>query len=271
MGTRLMAMRLVALCALLMMAGAHAADDANETVSPEAAVLERDSAIEAAGQQTQNLGPESEAMKSSANMVKSMQHRNAMLQKHVLNKPGADPLGGGLRAFSSSNKVISGARNEAKAKKVAAMLNLGKDDTSDAAQNDCEYSGNVQRPCAAKPCGDHGFLIDFKCYCKDGWVGANCTIQNCKDNCNSAGMCQNGTCVCDENVTGTFCSHCKAGFNASSFPLCLPDVTTCPGQCSGHGQCELRGECICDKNWGSHPGEPKDCSIGSRPNMCSGN
>lgn len=99
-----MAMRVVALLALLMMAGVHAADDANET-APEVLVAERDAAIDE-HPQTNALGGESDAQSSTNNMVRNVQHRNAYLQKNQLNKAGT-PTGGGLKAFGSSNKGTS--------------------------------------------------------------------------------------------------------------------------------------------------------------------
>jgi len=176
------------------------------------------------------------------------------------------------KAFVSSMPgVISKkaqAEKQAKAAKKAENGSQPGDGTgakNKADQADCYHSENLQEPCPAKPCGDHGFLVDFVCYCQNGWQGANCTIPVCPQNCNHAGYCNNGSCICNERVTGMYCQHCQAGYNASSFPKCTKDVASCPGNCSGHGQCELDGSCTCEP-----PFNGTDCGYIACPNDCSG-
>jgi hypothetical protein len=41
--------------------------------------------------------------------------------------------------------------------------------------------------------------------CKLPFLGVDCSIVGCKDNCNNNGVCNNGTCMCALGFTGKYC------------------------------------------------------------------
>lgn len=163
----------------------------------------------------------------------------------------------------------------------------------------CSGSGYVGERCEIPICSIHGTYnaLTAKCDCELGWAGAICDecasnfyLPNCDacPNCNS-GTCNtnpldnvtDGTCVCNEGVTGTFCDTSGCGSECLVHGTC---ITTAPSTfecvcgtgyigsnceqicgsvlCSGQGTCANGSSgCTCDIGFqGLVCGEPAVCS-----------
>eukprot|EP01043_Picozoa_sp_COSAG02_P003149 COSAG02_NODE_75_length_41389_cov_106.665762_23_plen_1016_part_00 len=121
------------------------------------------------------------------------------------------------------------------------------------------YSGdacatNVDE-CASRPCQNNGICEDcvgtYSCTCLTGFAGEVCgtNIGDCTPNaCGLQGTCIDGvssfTCECNEHYYGSICNV-----------RCEPDLT-----CSGHGECNAIGVCVCDPGRGGESCEA--CSSG---------
>jgi len=101
-----------------------------------------------------------------------------------------------------------------------------------------------------KKCG-HGYCMDFKCHCKEGWSGEKCDYQGeCYNKCSGNGKCvgKKGKPVC----------KCKKGFTGKD---CSDKV--CTKSCSGRGEC-LNNKCRCKPGF-----QGKNCELESCPSACS--
>ena len=125
------------------------------------------------------------------------------------------------------------------------------------ARGDCGRvtSSNGIASCPGEvPCSDNGVCdtSTFRCYCKDGWFGADCSLRSCPkgpswfsypsaDNeahsdlvtCSNGGTCDTATgyCTCGDQFFGAACEYfaCPTGSTASS-------------TCSAHGRCVSMSE-----------------------------
>merc|ERR1711871_99492 len=263
-----MARRVVLLTLLAALALAALGQDPDNTpaLTDEQIEAEKDDKVGTSGIQAKKLANDkaSNLAAATSSLSKSLNRRNQALQAKT-HKPVQKAFVSSMPSVVTKKSQAEKTERKAKQAENATESEETAPKVTMADSADCDHSENVSLPCPARPCGDHGFLVDFVCNCEDGWQGANCTIPVCLHNCHNAGMCQNGSCVCDERVTGVYCQHCKGGYNASSFPRCDKDVASCPGNCSGHGQCELDGTCTCEK-----PFNGTDCGYIACPGDCSG-
>jgi len=68
----------------------------------------------------------------------------------------------------------------------------------------------------------------------------------------------NMDCVCDK------ISSSDAAFEGQSWLKDGCDWLSCPGDCSGHGECDKEGICHCDPEWGGDA-----CNFKACPNECT--
>merc|ERR1711968_39598 len=147
----------------------------------------------------------------------------------------------------------------------------------------------------ARECSDLGVCnrTTYKCECKLGYTGPNCSEVECVNECNGRGDCIRGRgCQCYSGYTGPDCSiggcpnqcsyqgtciwkQTKAGFvtqckcECESEDRCFTGEvcsrSACPNGCSGKGKCTVDG-CKCDVGFTGDRCEKEYCV-----NQCSSN
>jgi len=106
--------------------------------------------------------------------------------------------------------------------------------------------------CSFRPCSEsntktcRNIWNDFRCMCKEGWTGKECTED--VDECQNESWCANGG-VCT-NTEGSFTCECAPGWGGAQ---CEEDVNECDSDpCSNDGTCEnTQGSfyCTCVSGW----------------------
>lgn len=143
------------------------------------------------------------------------------------------------------------------------------------------------RGCSHNDCSSAGEWFLGECVCKPGHSGPNCEVY-CPHDCSGHGRCDAalGKCVCEVEYTGAGCEepktgmcdpvcangghcidaacHCPLGFTGSSCEL-----RTCPGMCSGHGECKPWGQCDCHAGYSGDACEARTPALDCAFN-CSG-
>ena len=143
------------------------------------------------------------------------------------------------------------------------------------------------RGCSHNDCSNGGEWFLGECVCAPGRSGPNCEVY-CPNDCSGHGKCDAslGKCVCDAEWTGAGCAesksgacdpvcangghcldgacHCALGFTGASCEL-----RTCPGMCSGHGECKPWGQCDCHAGFSGEACETRTPSLDCAFN-CSG-
>ena len=88
-------------------------------------------------------------------------------------------------------------------------------------------------------CSDVNGSQEFKCRCKDGFLGKRCEVSVCSsDNCNN-----NGLCLINENNNDQMKCVCNEGFGGETC-----EITLCDGGMCENGFCNA-GECICNDGY----------------------
>ena len=88
-------------------------------------------------------------------------------------------------------------------------------------------------------CSDVSGSQEFKCQCKDGFVGKRCEVAACSPNyCNN-----NGLCAINENDINQLQCECNEGFEGQRCEIDLCDSVICE-----NGSCDS-GTCICNAGY----------------------
>lgn len=79
----------------------------------------------------------------------------------------------------------------------------------------------------------NGKCTEEGCLCEKNYIGDDCSIKECPDNCNESGECDfaTGKCKCNEGFSGENCSK-----------------KVCVNDCSNKGTCD-DGECKCNSGF----------------------
>lgn len=108
-------------------------------------------------------------------------------------------------------------------------------------------------------CGGNGLCLGSGvCRCFSGFVGADCAIVSCPQDCGVHGTCNdaNRTCTCDKGYKGDVCQH----------QLDRSGAIVCPNDCSSRGNCnQTTGACDCTERWSG-----EDCTTPVCPEACGG-
>jgi hypothetical protein len=93
-------------------------------------------------------------------------------------------------------------------------------------------------------CNGRGKCISENlCNCSEGWLGYDCSIGECSEDCSPNGVCSGGFCICNEGWDGTNCkvkSDCSLINNCTDFD---------------YGFCVKNNKCKCYTGFGG-----EDCS-----------
>ncbi|XP_071980915.1 tenascin-X-like isoform X3 [Engystomops pustulosus] len=146
-------------------------------------------------------------------------------------------------------------------KRLMILEKLVRDIKGQCTANCCgNIQGGADDPSSMKPapcapagddcpggCGgdDRGSCVDGQCQCRDGYMGDQCQLRTCPEDCHDQGRCVHGRCICFEGFSGASCAH-----------------KTCPDNCNYHGRCE-DGACVCDAGFTGD-----DCSTRYCPKNC---
>jgi hypothetical protein len=139
-------------------------------------------------------------------------------------------------------------------------------------------------------CSGHGECqADLKCICDAGFEAtSDCRAKvkrhlpsppgrpNCPLNCNNHGICDDmaegkGKCKCDKGFrredqgSRNDCRSKEEKGDPPPMPPGYPAAPACPNRCSGHGECQMEGKCLCDEGFQLSA----DCSAKSCLNNCN--
>ena len=114
----------------------------------------------------------------------------------------------------------------------------------------CYYDIDTIDPSECIDCSGHGSCVEGICQCKEGYIGDDCSMIDCKNNCSSNendtyGYCipayPISQCVCDENLRrgGDYC-----------------EKIFCLNNCASNGECLEDGTCVCEELYSG-----LDCSV----------
>ncbi|XP_060606332.1 neurogenic locus notch homolog protein 1-like [Ruditapes philippinarum] len=130
----------------------------------------------------------------------------------------------------------------------------GDGEETEACYTDC-YDA-----CSSNPCGDiHKCISDgtgYKCQCKDGYTGLDCSLA--PDNCQPNPCGNSGNCV---SMSDGFICTCVNGFSGSTCDIILDKSVWEPW--SGWSSCSV----TCGKGVQSRQ---RECKLGTNGNECSG-
>eukprot|EP00933_Yihiella_yeosuensis_P007968 TRINITY_DN113204_c0_g1_i1.p1 TRINITY_DN113204_c0_g1~~TRINITY_DN113204_c0_g1_i1.p1 ORF type:complete len:785 (-),score=161.32 TRINITY_DN113204_c0_g1_i1:83-2437(-) len=135
-------------------------------------------------------------------------------------------------------------------------------------------------------CQGRGICLGGICACNASYYGKSCEFIRCPRDCAGKGYCDLGVCKCDYGYQGADCTELTPTpppqatspmiVNKIEFPptpkhlraamKAAKSITPpkCPGDCSGHGMCELDGTCSCVASFSGLACE-NNC-----PNGCNG-
>eukprot|EP00079_Xenopus_tropicalis_P038117 XP_017951888.1 PREDICTED: tenascin-X [Xenopus tropicalis] len=156
------------------------------------------------------------------------------------------PDAGGVRALLKRLEILEKLVRDIKGQcspPCCGNVQSGADDPASHKSPSCPQPAES----CSGGCGgeEHGICIDGQCQCKDGYMGENCQLKTCPEDCNDQGRCKDGQCFCFSGYFGVDCSS-----------------KSCPNNCQNHGRCD-KGVCICDPGFTG-----VDCSSRTCPKNC---
>ena len=115
------------------------------------------------------------------------------------------------------------------------------------------YAPTASQTCdSIRTCSGHGICkVDGSCLCDVDYIGHDCSMSTCLNNCSSHGTCIKGECICEEGWSGKDCSAIKL-----CTKLCL-DIWIGDGKCDPNcdiPKCKNDGGdctnvCACPESW----------------------
>ncbi|XP_041431173.1 tenascin-X isoform X2 [Xenopus laevis] len=156
------------------------------------------------------------------------------------------PDAGGVRALLKRLEILEKLVQDLKGQctpPCCANVQTGADDPASHKSPTCLQSiESCPGGCGGE---EQGICIDGQCQCKDGYMGENCQLKTCPEDCNDQGRCKDGQCSCFPGYFGVDCGS-----------------KSCPNNCQNHGRCE-KGVCICDSGYTG-----VDCTSRTCPKNC---
>lgn len=133
----------------------------------------------------------------SANALQSLAFSEAQRLAGGKNK-NKPPSATSSTSSSTSTVANTKASTKAAAPKTNTLL------TGFNKASDQEPPADIVCP---KPCANEGVCKNKKCYCKDGYGGADCALVLCPNDCSGRGECDfnTGTCLCSPPYIGRSC------------------------------------------------------------------
>ncbi|KAM4642745.1 tenascin-X isoform 3-T3 [Discoglossus pictus] len=131
-----------------------------------------------------------------------------------------------------------------------ASVQTGADDPSSHSSPPCPQTPDS---CPGGCGGDsQGICVDGQCQCKDGYMGDQCQLQTCPEDCNDQGRCVKGQCICFDGYAGPNCGS-----------------RSCLNDCQNQGRCE-DGECICNTGYAGVDCSTRICPLCRNRGKCVG-
>lgn len=114
----------------------------------------------------------------------------------------------------------------------------------------CIYDNDTIEPACCIHCSNNGICNNGVCVCNKGYVGSDCSMEDCINGCSSTASAVVGVCIHNFPVSQCDClDTAKRGGDYCEIVICL-------NGCSANGVCNSNGECVCNTDFYG-----EDCSV----------